>query len=943
MRNRNHGLKWLYCGAAFCAMSVLAACETVEFGDSGAVSQPPGQPGQSGKPGQQGPQAHPGQSGQPGTGGGSNGGGSNGGGGNNPGTGGNTGGSSNPGTGGGGNGGGSNGQPGNTGGSSNPGNVQPGQPGKANPPKTPAPAARKQPSQPGQSGQPGNGQPSNGQPGQSQQNQVPSQGDPQKGSQQAQSTPERKETSWRSTPDYMAEYDKSGIFARTNAKDGLPTGKVGGDGVVVGVVDSGIDFNHPDLKGAEAGKNPNPNITNQRHGTGVAGIIAARRNGYGMHGVAPYAKLVDLSTAGPYKNFESSDLAKAIGTENKFYQHKWAKSDIVNMSIAVGYNRIPPWAQTMREVAKKNIIMVISAGNWDSQISREKDKGWEKPDWLAAVVGALGIRGWAIAVGNLDANYGQDPNFQPKYYNFVLNGKLRKRSHFCGRNRDVQRYCIFAPGNRNYTTEKRDKYDAHGSGKEGNNYRLMGGTSAAAPVVSGYLANLMSAFPERRGQKWNVPTSDPSSYYNGANWYVARLLSTADNSGEYSQSEIYGVGVVDGTAALTPQGTTSAVTSSGHFTMAQTQAIGDMRLGPGMTDLGQAAALNQVLVYDEHRAPFLMNLQGRVARTQPSSSSYIADFVQRLSALDAEPTIAQQPLVPGMDMTFGFTLSQHQGLGKAYDTASLFDAAETPIALAATADPLAFSMGTRSAMGAAVSLSDTMSLAFSASSNRKPDESPDPSDAAFLLTQSEPHAHRAKFLGRLGLNYEGKYGAFQLQSGILHEKKGLFDTTGSDALAFAKDAQASYVQLGARIPLTDRIALLGSYTQGWAAVDEAGESMWRGHGDMRFNAFTLGARYKGLFDNTDKLSFTVGQPLRLTSGSVYLRKAPGESNGAAYLVDAPVDLSPKDRELMFQLAYEVDIARRARLSLGGYYRINPGHDRRQPDEFGIGTKFSMRF
>ncbi len=730
----------------------------------------------------------------------------------------------------------------------------------------------------------------------------------------AQSTPEREKTFWKSTEKYAKEYEKSGAFTGSNAANGLPTGKIGGDGVIVGVIEGkGIDFTHPELKGTEAKENPNP-LDPDEHPTLVAAVIAARRDGHGMHGVAPFAKLNDLSSK---TRWVSQMLRTSTGNDREY---PWAKSDIVNISLGVQVNdngmQDGIWIPDMKMAAQGGVIMVIGLGN-----GHWTDKGLkqDKPAYPAAFVTRPGIKGFAIAAGMLDARNSKNP--------------VHSSGSFCGE--VIKHYCIYAPGVSITTAKMRDKYGPPGDPA---NYGTYSGSSVSAPVVSGYLANLMSAFPERRGQKWGH-----DGVYKNANWYVARLLSTAQDLGDKGVDKVYGVGMVDGTNMFLPQGTTSAVTSSGHFTMAQTQAIGDMRLGTGIANLGQAAALNQVLVYDEHRAPFLMNLQGRVERTQPSSSSYIADFVKRLSALDDEPAIAKQPIVAGMDMAFGFTLSQHQGLGKAYDTASLFDTAETPIALAATSDPLAFSMGTRTAMGAAVSLSDTMTLSFSASSNRKPDESPDPSDTTFLLTQDEADAHRAKLLGRLGLNYEGEYGAFQLQSGILHEKKGLFDTTGSDALAFARDARASYVQLGARIPLTDRIDLLGSYTQGWAAVDEAGESMWRGHEDMRFNAFTLGASYKGLFDTTDKLSFTVGQPLRLTSGSVYLRKAPGERNGAAYLVDAPVDLSPEDRELMFQLAYQVDIARRARLSLGGYYRINPGHDKRQPDDFGIGAKFSMRF
>jgi len=117
-----------------------------------------------------------------------------------------------------------------------------------------------------------------------------------------------------------------------------------GRGVRIAVIDSGIEANHPDLAGQLA---VNRNFVAgqsemaEQHGTGVAGVIAAKAdNGLGIAGVAPAARLLGLRACwqvGPSGNrtvCDSFSLAKALyfAIENK--------ADVINLSLTGPDNRL---------------------------------------------------------------------------------------------------------------------------------------------------------------------------------------------------------------------------------------------------------------------------------------------------------------------------------------------------------------------------------------------------------------------------------------------------------------------------------------------------------------------------------------------------------------------------------------------------------------------------
>src|SRR5438132_5856961 len=73
-----------------------------------------------------------------------------------------------------------------------------------------------------------------------------------------------------------------------------------GKGVKVAVVDTGVETNHPDLRGrvvatANFVEGGEQTFDQDSHGTAVAGVIAARAdNGIGIFGIAPEAELIAL-------------------------------------------------------------------------------------------------------------------------------------------------------------------------------------------------------------------------------------------------------------------------------------------------------------------------------------------------------------------------------------------------------------------------------------------------------------------------------------------------------------------------------------------------------------------------------------------------------------------------------------------------------------------------
>ena len=218
-----------------------------------------------------------------------------------------------------------------------------------------------------------------------------------------------------------------------------------GNGVIIAIVDSGVDPNHPDLRDRLV---PGYNVYDSNmntsdacgHGTHLAGIAAATAdNGEGIAGIAPQAKIMPVRVLNDSCGGSYSRLISGIN-----YAADHGARVIVISSGATVYNSGLHAAVTYAR--SKGSIVVAAAGNYNS----------DTPFYPAA-------HPEAIAVSGTDKN---DNRYSVSNYGSQID--------------------IAAPAPSIYST-----YVNGGQ----STYAYMGGTSMAAPHVGGVAALLFSLAP----------------------------------------------------------------------------------------------------------------------------------------------------------------------------------------------------------------------------------------------------------------------------------------------------------------------------------------------------------------------------------------------------------------------------------------------------------------
>lgn len=163
-----------------------------------------------------------------------------------------------------------------------------------------------------------------------------------------------------------------------------------GKGIVVGVIDTGIDLNNKEFKGrlvtgynaVSPMKTP---MDDNGHGTHVAGIIGAAADGSMTVGIAPDVllmpvKVLDRNGSGTQASFNS-------GVQYSIQNG----ARILNMSLGAG----GPFGQTaVQQAVTAGQLVVAAAGN----------AGGANPLWPARYAKEAWANGQVIAVGAVDSN-----------------------------------------------------------------------------------------------------------------------------------------------------------------------------------------------------------------------------------------------------------------------------------------------------------------------------------------------------------------------------------------------------------------------------------------------------------------------------------------------------------------------------------------------------------
>ena len=270
--------------------------------------------------------------------------------------------------------------------------------------------------------------------------------------------------------------------------------------IVIAVIDTGVDYNHPDLAESIVKKNgrvlgydyvnvDNDPFDDNGHGTHVAGIAAAvKDNGEGIAGVASGAKIM------PVKVLDVNGLGWSDHIADGIIYAVQNGADIINLSVGVTADE-PYLHESIRYARSQGIVVIAACGGGSQTFSYPS----EYPE--------------VIAVGATDQN--------------------NELCEFSGLNPD-----LVAPGNRIISTYPIE-IDVQDGIQDG--YTFYNGTSMSAPFASGLAAIILSSAKEVQYGKY---LKDMTGEMRASKIEYYLQKGTSD-LGEEGFDKYYGSGIIN--------------------------------------------------------------------------------------------------------------------------------------------------------------------------------------------------------------------------------------------------------------------------------------------------------------------------------------------------------------------------------------------------------------
>ena len=719
-----------------------------------------------------------------------------------------------------------------------------------------------------------------------------------------------------------------------NASSAYARGATGA-GALIGIMDSGVDTSHQELDGSFKLTSDSyleyasrsPTTEEKRHGTHVSAIALGERDGSGMHGVAFDAQLffisIELGTAG--EEYEPATIDSTV--DYSAIDNSWSTLEsyfidrqvtVVNGSFGYQGNINDYTAENIRQAFPLTIdvlaqsgtadadktIFVWAAGNGGGYADQGVD--YSSPEvfgGLAYLITELSTH--SVAVVSVDPD-----------------GTISSFSNLCGVAKD---YCLAAPG--------RSITSAYAEDAPNNSYYApFSGTSMAAPHVSGGIALLADYFDDQLGNTE----------------ILNRLFQTANKTGIYADSSIYGQGLMDLDAATKPSGQTMIAVTSSLEGLQHTElgtSIGS--LGPAFGDAFINVMSNKnLVVFDQLGAPFLKKLDSTLLSKMPSLawlSLQQSNPSQRVLEVKTNPNRSTELLFGLASNGYGehdlfmslwakndkklkyFSLKKELSessfyfFGKGLSPSLFFGNNEINTSFSNTFDgsfnygsPFLDFVSSGSFIGGGIKIGNEASFSgVYFKGNHKEEEMniiKIPSTSGMLLEYKE--------------NFNDSMMSFQV--GLLKEPDSFLGSSFSggygsidETLTYFSGFQASHA--------FSEFYVAGSIFYGETRTDLLETGLIKSLNKFTSSSYNLGIFKKSVFNSFDSMGFKITQPLRLEESNIKLSIPVRRTKYREVLFEVyDLGLTPSGREIRAEFIYQRPIPRGNLFASFGYIK-DQGH------------------
>ena len=654
-------------------------------------------------------------------------------------------------------------------------------------------------------------------------------------------------------------------WAKLQLKYGTNTAP--GNGITLGVIDSGIDQGHPIFSGKTITEEFMLGATDEdgsddSHGTSVAAVMVANPNQkfisetVGTRGVAWGADItmfaIPLGSGGgnfvPVKlpNLKYWDdparfpaiLIAATGWSSNGRTLDFVNASLGFRSIVDMYSKSDITSNLGNHInaikqsgSSSKTVFVWAAGNAHGDPCDENDFPTGHKDLCD------NGRVNAVSPGLLAGLPARFPELRANHIAVVAVDRNEEIAFFSNRCGIAWETCIAAPGHRIRTAFFGP--DGGQIGQRGS--YTISGTSLAAPMVTGGLALMKHFF---RNQLSNTAL-------------VSRLYATANKSGIYANRAIYGQGLMDLEAAISPVSFSTLAlgnrVNDGGVSLDSTSLNLGAAFGDGLT---QSFANQEFVAFDQLGAPFWYSLD-RLAGTRsgPSIQSRLTKFMSSTNN----------------DHEFGIFQPALGALPTEYST---LNSSRLSLGLMDTPD-LVNDGGHLSLLGRAIALNRSVSDKF-----------------GFGLFSSEGNGDQARVAGMEFVSQPFKKN-IAFRSGVVAERQSLLRSSATGAFG-RMTGSSVFVGLEGNVRVGSWHLSAGAEVG--TVIAHIDGSLLSVKSPLTTSALAFRARNR--LNARDTLNFALSQPVRIESGHAGMTIPIGRTvDGDVLKSSYSVDLEPSGRQI----------------------------------------------